>query len=402
MRTGALAAYLAERGHKVIWWSSGFVHGTKEYLFKEHREIQVSDNEKLMLLYSPIAYRKNVSFSRILYHKELAKQFWKRANKEEKPDVIVCSYPTMPFAKAAIKYGKKYKVPVILDVRDEWPDIFERAFPEKIRPIGRIALWPLKYSVRRVFRAADALVGVVPAILEWALGYAGRNATKLDKAIFIGSSKPELSADELKYEVEEWENQGVSNQTWNLCCFSTLSSESSDIETMIKAVEKVSERYPEIRFVIGGSGDAFNKLCEISKNISSVVMAGWLDQRQMVSLMSISQCGVYCMKNTMDFKNAFGNKVSQYLSAGLPVLTSVTGFAKDYLETDDCGIAYIEGNVEDCVEKILYLYNQSDRQKNMSEKAKGCFYSDFLFPVVNQQFDDLIMNVVQTYKDSYR
>ena len=63
MRTGALAEYLARQGHKVTWWSSSFVHQGKKYVTKRNELKIISENERLVLLHSPISYQKNISVS---------------------------------------------------------------------------------------------------------------------------------------------------------------------------------------------------------------------------------------------------------------------------------------------------------------------------------------------------
>ena len=43
-----------------------------------------------------------------------------------KPDIIVVSLPTIEFSYEACRYGEKNNVPVIVDVRDLWPDSFKQ------------------------------------------------------------------------------------------------------------------------------------------------------------------------------------------------------------------------------------------------------------------------------------
>jgi len=74
-------------------------------------------------LYS-LKYKKNVSIERIINHHILAYKFSKLAELEVQPDVVLCSYPTIELSLVATKYGKRKNVPVIIDVRDLWPDNF--------------------------------------------------------------------------------------------------------------------------------------------------------------------------------------------------------------------------------------------------------------------------------------
>ena len=44
--------------------------------------------------------------------------------KLKKPDIIICSYPTILLSLISVIYGNFFRVKVIIDVRDKWPDIF--------------------------------------------------------------------------------------------------------------------------------------------------------------------------------------------------------------------------------------------------------------------------------------
>ena len=76
----------------------------------------------------------------------------------------------------------------------------------------------------------------------------------------------------------------------------------------------------------------------------------------MNSLMMISKCGVYSLKNAGFFRNAISNKAIQYMSAGIPILTSLSGYMKQLIEDEDIGLYYLEGDIDDCKEKIRLLY----------------------------------------------
>ena len=101
-----------------------------------------------------------------------------------------------------------------------------------------------------------------------------------------------------------------------------------------------------------------------------------MNQEQMDSLMSISKIGLLCYRNTRDFKDGWGNKVGQYLSYGLPLLTSAQGFAKSYINQFDCGIAYTEEDVLDLVQKLLCLIEHPQLQEKLSKNAYRQYNTD--------------------------
>ena len=131
---------------------------------------------------------------------------------------------------------------------------------------------------------------------------------------------------------------------------------------------------------------------------SNIIFAGWLDNLQMNSLMKMSKLGIYCMRNRDDFIDTFSNKAIQYLSAGIPVLNALQGFAKRYLYETKAGLTYRENDVDDCVEKIEKLYLNEDLRKNMGLNAKKEFDIKYESGIVNKQYEEYIFHIVESYK----
>ena len=123
-RTGMMAEELSKRGHDVIWFCNTFEHYTKKQMFNNDTLVVVKNNYRLFLPHAR-SYKRNISLSRIINHKTLAKKFKKQIKNMDKPDLIYASFPIIGYAYEAVKYGKKNNIPVIVDIRDLWPDIFK-------------------------------------------------------------------------------------------------------------------------------------------------------------------------------------------------------------------------------------------------------------------------------------
>lgn len=396
MRTGSLAKYLAEHGHRVTWWSSSFIHGEKKYISK-YKIVNVQKNEKVVLLHSPIIYRKNVSLFRILYHWKLAKEFKKHSEEFETPDIIFCSWPTADFADAAIKYGERYKIPVVIDIRDYWPDIFVRAFPASVQYIAEILLLPMKMKASQIMKKAFSITGISEDAVLWGCKYAGRNPANRDHPFFIGSNKVNDAEDLRKNVPNDWKTKGIDASTWNICFLGSLRNSGLDLETVINAVLKLSQKYPDIRLGIAGEGDSRKRLEKLARDSKSVVFLGWQDEVGMNTLMSISKCGAYCIQNTEDFINTFSNKAIQYLSSGLPILNSLKGFAKNLLKDSGAGITYTEGDVSECANKIEELYLNEIERLEMASNALKLFNSKFDLEIINGQLEDYFYKIIRHY-----
>ena len=135
MRTGILSNELSKRGHEVVWWTSTFDHYNRKHRFETDQELTVNSDYLIQYL-KGCGYKKNVSLSRIIDNNLVAKKFKIKAKKTlYKPDIILSSIPTAELSLEAVRFGKKNNIPVVLDIRDMWPDVFFDILPDICRKI---------------------------------------------------------------------------------------------------------------------------------------------------------------------------------------------------------------------------------------------------------------------------
>src|SRR5574341_243598 len=122
LRTALLADKLITKGHSVLWWASAFDHLQKKWISKQETEVKISNNFTIKLL-KGIGYKRNVSIRRFIDHRIIAKRFRELVSAESRPDIIVASLPSHDLAYEAVMYANKNNIPIIVDIRDPWPDI---------------------------------------------------------------------------------------------------------------------------------------------------------------------------------------------------------------------------------------------------------------------------------------
>ena len=86
-------------------------------------------------------YSSNVSLARFRDHRQVAERFAAAAAAEpRRPDIIVAGLPTIELCLESTRYGKQRGVPVVLDMRDMWPDVFLELLPPALRSAGLSAV----------------------------------------------------------------------------------------------------------------------------------------------------------------------------------------------------------------------------------------------------------------------
>ena len=172
---GQIAAVNPE--NEITWWCGTLNHFTKELRMEQDGEISLQENYRLKFIHGTM-YKKNMSFRRLYYQYHQGKHFVELAEKEEKPDLILCSIPTPELAYFAVKYGKKHHVPVFLDIRDLFPDIYADFCNPRLRPLVEIGIIPFRQMVKKALRGASGMIATSEKFLGWGLRYAGRKKTE--------------------------------------------------------------------------------------------------------------------------------------------------------------------------------------------------------------------------------
>ena len=133
-RCGLLAEELTRRGHDVIWWTSSFDHSNKVRRAQRAVQVPVGGRSYLLRLLPSLGYQTNMGARRLADHCRVAVAYLAQTRHLDPPDVVVTSLPTLELCAANAWRGWNQ----LVDVRDLWPDIFDRALPERVRPLPGI------------------------------------------------------------------------------------------------------------------------------------------------------------------------------------------------------------------------------------------------------------------------
>jgi glycosyltransferase involved in cell wall biosynthesis len=391
-RSVLLTRELLKRGHQVVRWSSTFDHSKKTHRFQENTVIEVDRNYRISFIKSP-GYSTNTSMQRFYDHIVMAKKFAKIIKTEKKPDIILCSLPTIELCNEATKYGEEYNVPVVLDGRDMWPDLFEEAIPKRLKFLGKILLFTLYKNVKKACKNATFLSGISEPYVNWELNYAGRERREFDKSFSHGYISESPKEEDIKLANKFWKEQGIRDQDFNICLFSAMGNV-IDIDKVLIAAQKVKTF--NIKFVLCGDGVKLEEFKIKASGIKNIIFPGWIDASQIWTLMRLSKIGILPYWDIDNYKMNIPNKPIEYLSAGLPILSSVSGLVKELIEKHECGFFYEDGlELSTQIEMIL---NNPTLLNNMSKNAQKLFKDKFVASKVYGDMADYLIEIANFQK----
>jgi len=393
LRTGLLANTLAQSGHDVTWWTSTFDHWRKHHRFK--RDTVLSFGTIKIVLLKGIGYRKNVSIRRLLDHVLIALRFSKLAATGARPDVILCSLPTLELALAAVSYGRRTNVPVVIDIRDLWPDIFLELAPARWRSLAKMLLTPLYWEARQACQSATAIIGNSPGFVKRGLRYASRSRGPWDRDFPFGYSERVPDDEARAQAIGFWSKYGLAERTerrFVVCFFGTLSRQ-FDLATAIAAARRLSGRGREFKFVFCGTGGSLEEYKRLTGDCPDIIFPGWVGAPEIWTLMRTSHAGLAPYEEGEAHRENLPNKPIEYFSAGLPVISSLSGYLKEVLESNDCGVTYRHRDVDSLVRALIALYDDRTRLRAMSENAYALYRRRFVAETVYKEMMEYLERV---------
>src|SRR3990167_9861742 len=376
-RTGILSEMLVRYGYEVIWWTSTFDHIRKQQRFRCDTTVYC-DNGLMIKLLHGCGYKRNISVRRIIEHVMIARKFRHVAETEVCPDIILCSLPTLELSVAVVQYGIKKRIPVIIDIRDLWPDILLEVIPYWLRLAMQCMLIPMWMQARKACCNASAITRNSPHFVGCGLRLAKRNATPFDRAFWHGYQVNMPKEKEIEAAHNFWMNFNVSAKNGEfLACFFGAIGVQSEFETVIGAAQQLAKLGKCFKFVVCGNGDRLKELRKLADGVSSVIFPGWVGRAEIWTLMRMSQVGLAVYRSNIGYVTNLPNKPIEYLSAGLPVISSLSGCLEKFLTEHGCGLTYQNEKPDALVSILEDLDNNREKLILMSKNAKRVFEEMF-------------------------
>lgn len=317
--------YLQKKGHKVKIFTASKIHNTginmiqDKSLYKE----QIMDGVEYTFVRSK-DYKGN-GLDRIINMidtpfkmKKAMKVFYKR----EKPDVIYTSSPDLFVAFFALLFGKKHKIPVVVEVRDLWPEsiVTYNGISEK-NPIIQI-LYQLE---KWIYQKSSALVFTMPGGKNYLIQKKWCKKIDLKKVFCVnnGVDLKEFEENRQKYVIadDDLNIEGV----FRVIYVGSI-RHVNHLETLVDAAREIKKKkISNIVFLIYGDGTERKMLeDECVKEGLPVRFKGQIEKKYIPYILSKSDVNII---NVMEASiNKYGcswNKLFEYMASGKPTVSNL-------------------------------------------------------------------------------
>lgn len=382
MRAINLSNSLVSKGHNVTLWSSNFDHFTKKHRYKGSRAINYDKNLQIKLIDS-VGYKKNQGIKRLIDHAQLAFGLHFALKKMELPDIAFIGYPPIEVAWIMSRYLKKNSIPIILDVKDMWPDVLLRALPSKARGIGKLLLSPYYYLMNSTFKVATSISSISQDFLDQSVKIARRAPNIYDSVNYLSTIRPNYTDAEISNAQEWLDRMGVIDNKQTRCSFVGSLTSVFDWNIVIEAFKNSGTE-----LIIAGDGPCFQDLKEKTWNVKNIVMLGRITNIQSKILADRTNVFIAPYRSSLEFSQSLPNKFFDAMEYGKPLLSSVSGSASQFIVKKNIGLVY--SDISTLKTALMKLETNPDFFRQMGKNAIDAYDKDFSGQIVYEKIIDTL------------
>lgn len=297
----------------------------------------------------------------------------------------------MRIAEAVFKSNKNNKLPVVLDLHDNMPEVM-KLYPHLQKFPGKYIISPKKWKIKEeeFIAKADKVISVSPEFLET---LAQRLPKQKDKLVLVPNTIRKSFFE--NFTVKETILEKYKNNFVILYLGDTHLRRG--LQTAITAVYELKKSIPEIKLVVVGRNttDAILKKQVKDLNLEKFVdFEGWQDVSLFQSYILASAVCISPLHRNLQHDVAYANKIFQYMSFAKPLLVSNAIAQKKLVEKVNAGLVHEQKNSEDFTAKIQILYKDASLRNNLGENGKNFIINEFCWEETSKKLLNLYNNLI--------
>lgn len=293
-------------------------------------------------------------------------------------------------AEASFMANIKFKLPVILDLHDNMPEVM-KLYPHLQKFPGKYIISPQKWKKKEkeFIEKANKVISVSPEFLG---NLKERNPNSKNKFVLVPNTI--RASFYQNYKIEETIINKYKENFVILYLGDTHLRRG--LQTAISSLELLKINIPNIKLVIVGKNttDVILKQQVEDLNLQDYVdFEGWQDVNLFQSYILASNICISPLHRNLQHDVAYANKIFQYMSLGKPLLVSDAIAQKRLIEDNNSGLVHKEKDVDDFSEKITILYNNKDLRKELGNNGKHFIENEFSWEQTSKKLIDLYDNL---------
>jgi glycosyltransferase involved in cell wall biosynthesis len=286
-----------------------------------------------------------------------------------RPDVVFATSPPLTMALPAIVAARRWRVPLVFEVRDLWPEAPIQMGALSAPWMQRLARW----LERAVYRSASEVVALSPGMRDGivAAGTDSARVTLIPNASDLDLFSPDLDPGDLR------ERLGIDGGDF-LCAYFGTMGEANDLTQVVGAAALLAER-KDVAFVLQGDGKRRAALeADVQRRgLANVVFVPAGDKHAAARLAAASDACMTIFKDVPILATNSPNKLFDTFAAGRPAIVNTDGWQRVLVEEHEAGVYARPSDAADLAEKVLALSDDPERARRYGANARALAEREF-------------------------
>jgi len=289
-------------------------------------------------------------------------------------------------AEAVYKANRNLKLPTVLDLHDNMPEII-KFYPHLQKFPGKQLISPQKWRMKEeeFINKADKVITVSEEFIEEVIK---RTGVSEEKIILVPNTVRKTFYNEAlidKNIINKYKDHFVILYVGDTAIRRGLL-------TAIDAIEELKDKINNLKLVIVGENTTDKELKLRVKNLKlddHIEFTGWQDVALFPSYIEASSLCISPLYRNKQHDVAYANKLFQYMSFSKPLLVSDATAQKKLIIKTKSGLVHKEKDVKDFRNKVLDLYNNHELRSELGNNGKSFIEDEFCWEKVSKNLVDI-------------
>lgn len=305
---------------------------------------------------------------------------------EQGVDVVYATSTPLTVGIPAMIIKRLRRKPFVFEVRDQWPEIPIELGIIRNNIMIKFFLWLEK----TIYNNSSGIIALSPGQADGV-----RKVLTEDKEIAVIPNscdttmfRPDIDGSAIRKKYG-WGDKLVFLHAGAM-------GKANSLDFVIEAAGKVRHK-DDIHFVLIGDGGEKPALIKKirEKGLTNVELRGPVSKTKLPEIFAASDISMVIFANYPILEHNSANKFFDSLSAGRPVLLNYSGWQRKVLEDSQAGLGCDLYDLDEFVEKILYLNSHRDRLVEMGKNARTLAEREFDRVKLAARLESVLLEAVE-------
>lgn len=248
--------------------------------------------------------------------------------KKGRPDAVLGASPHLLAALAGWMTAKRLRVPFVLEIQDLWPESLVQLGLSN-RPI----IWALERLESFLYHQADAIVTLTDGIT---VGVERKLKTP-KRIVRIQNGASLFPRIDSQARFNQRRDRGWDGK-W-VVIWAGAHAPANSLDTVVEAARICSANGNEqVHFAFVGDGPEKPMLMNMAKDLPNIEFLDPVPANEVQQILQLADAGVLVHSDTIAVRGSRPTKLTEYMAAGIPVISNIQGEPERLIADADCGL----------------------------------------------------------------